>query len=125
MISELRQAGFDPVWKQVETEADYLAQLETVPDIILSDYSMPQFDAPRALELLRERQLNIPFIIVSGTVGEDAAVAAMKLGATDYFLKDRLARLDPAVVQALEQKNSVTRIHPVRALLHDFDLDPN
>ena len=60
---------------------------------------MPQFDGLRALELLQERGLDIPFIIVSGTIGEDTAVAAMKLGAADYLLKDRLARLGPAVAR--------------------------
>jgi PAS domain-containing protein len=64
---------------------------------------MPQFSGPRALELLNERSLDIPFIIISGTVGEDAAVAAIKQGASDYLIKDRLTRLGPAVAHALAQ----------------------
>ena len=71
MVRELRRAGFEPDWRRVDTEADYLQALVPDLDIILSDYSMPQFDAPRALRLLQERGLDIPFIIVSGTVGED------------------------------------------------------
>ena len=65
---------------------------------------MPQFDGLAAAKLLRERGLNIPFILISGTVGEDVAVEAMKHGANDYLLKDRIARLGAAVEQALEQK---------------------
>jgi PAS domain S-box-containing protein len=103
MVHELRQAGFDPVWRRVETEADYLAHLQTDLDVILADYSLPQFDALRALQLLRERHLDTPFIIVSGNIGEELAVSAMKQGAADYLLKDRLARLGPAVLRTLQE----------------------
>jgi DNA-binding NtrC family response regulator len=104
IVLELRRYGFDPQWKRVETEPDFLAALKELPAIILSDYSMPDFSGLRAVELLRASGLNIPFILVSGTVGEDIAVEAMKMGATDYLLKDRIARLGVAVEQALEQK---------------------
>ena len=104
MLYELRRAGFDPAWQRVETDADYLAQLHADLDVILADYSLPQFDALRALRLLQERGLDIPFIIVSGTIGEELAVSAMKEGAADYLLKDRLARMGQVVAQALEQK---------------------
>ena len=103
-LAELRRAGFDPKWKRVETEPDFLAEIKKSPDIILSDYSMPQFNGLRAAELLRKNNLDIPFILISGTVGEDIAVDAMKQGATDYLLKDRIARLGIAVERALEQK---------------------
>src|SRR5437016_4743229 len=104
MLHALRRAGFDPEWQRVETAADYLAHLHADVDVILADYSLPQFDALRALQLLQERGVDIPFIIVSGTIGEELAVAAMKQGAADYLLKDRLARLGQVVTQALEQK---------------------
>ena len=104
MVHELRRAGFDPDWQRVETEADYVAHLDPSLDLILADYALPQFDGLRALQLLQGRGLDIPFIIVSGRIGEDLAVNAMKRGATDYLLKDRLARLGPAVAQALEQR---------------------
>lgn len=103
-IRELRRAGFAPEWKRVETKAAFLAELDTLPDLILSDYSLPRYDGFRAVQLLRERGLDIPFILISGTLGEDAAVEAMKLGATDYLLKDRIARLGSAVERALEEK---------------------
>ena len=103
MVHELRRAGFDPVWWRVETEEDYLAHLQAGLDVILADYSLPQFDALRALQLLQERGGDTPFLIVSATIGEELAVSAMKQGAADYLLKDRLARLGPAVVRALQE----------------------
>jgi two-component system cell cycle sensor histidine kinase/response regulator CckA len=103
-VAELRRAGFVPKWKRVETEPDFLDEIKKSPDIILSDYSMPEFNGLRAAELLKKSGLNIPFILISGTVGEDVAVEAMKHGATDYLLKDRIARLGIAVESALEQK---------------------
>ena len=104
VVDELRRAGFDPKWRRVETEPDFLAEIKNLPDIILSDYSMPQFSGLKAAKLLRESGSDIPFILISGTVGEDVAVEAMQHGATDYLLKDRIARLGPAVGRALEQK---------------------
>jgi PAS domain S-box-containing protein len=103
VLRELRRSGFDPKWKRVETEPDFLAEIKKSPDIILSDYSMPQFNGLRAVELLRKSGLDIPFILISGTVGEDVAVEAMQYGATDYLLKDRLARLGQAVERALRE----------------------
>ena len=101
LLLELRRAGFEPDWHRVETEAAFLEKIEGGLDLILSDYQMPQFTGLRALELLKERGLDVPFILVSGTIGEDTAVSAMKKGATDYLLKDRLVRLGPAVMHAL------------------------
>ncbi|HEX7261440.1 MAG TPA: PAS domain S-box protein, partial [Luteolibacter sp.] len=104
MVRELRRAGFAPDWERVDTEADYVARLRPELDIVLSDFSMPDFSGLRALEVLRERGLDIPFILVSGTIGEDVAVTAMRLGASDYLLKDRLTRLGPAVEHAIGQR---------------------
>jgi PAS domain S-box-containing protein len=103
MLYELGRSGFEPDWHRVETESEYLAHLDPSPDIILADYSLPSFDALRALRHLQERGLDIPFIVVTGTVGEEAAAECIKRGATDYLLKDRLARLGQAVAQALDQ----------------------
>ena len=104
MLHELRRAGFDPQWQRVDTEADFLAHLDQELDVILADYSLPQFDAQRALEHLKKRGLDVPFIIVSGCIGEERAVECMKYGATDYLLKDRLTRLGQAVRKGLEEK---------------------
>jgi PAS domain S-box-containing protein len=103
VLRELRKAGFEPKWERVDSEKEYLVRLDAGIDVILSDYDMPQFGGPRALELLRERGLGIPFIIISGTIGEDIAVEVMKQGAADYLMKDRLTRLGPAVRRAIEQ----------------------
>ena len=104
MIEMLREAGFEPVYRRVDSKAAYLRELNQPPDFILSDFSMPQFTARDALQLMNERGLDIPFIIVSGCIGEDMAVECMKAGATDYLLKDRLTRLGHSVAQALERK---------------------
>ena len=104
MCHALRQAGFDSEWWLVETEPDYLAHLSPALDLILADYSLPQFNALRAIQLLQERGLDIPFIVVTGTVGEELAVECMRQGAADYLLKDRLARLGQSVTRALQQK---------------------
>lgn len=104
LVDKLEAFGFSVKWKRVETEGAFLTELEKLPDIILSDYSMPLFTGIRAAQLLRSRKLNIPFILVSGTVGEEIAVEAMKHGVTDYFLKDRTSRLGIAIQQALAQK---------------------
>ncbi|HUE12828.1 MAG TPA: PAS domain S-box protein [Planctomycetaceae bacterium] len=104
VVAELRSAGFEPTYKRVDTQQDYLSALDPALDVILADFALPQFDALRALKLLRERALDIPFIIVSGSIGEDLAVRALQEGADDYLLKDRLGRLGPAIRQALQSK---------------------
>src|SRR5438309_5839396 len=104
VLRQLQQSGIDFAATVVDSEADYLVELEREPDLVLADYSLPNFSATRALEILRNRGLDTPFIIVSGMIGEDVAVAAMQSGADDYLLKDRLARLGPAVTRALEQR---------------------
>jgi CheY-like chemotaxis protein len=103
-VLALEEAGFELEWTRVETEADFIAAIATLPDLIVSDYGLPQFDGMKAVDLLRARRLDIPFILVSGTVGEEVAVLAMKRGADDYLLKDRLARLGAAATQALQNK---------------------
>jgi PAS domain S-box-containing protein len=104
MLAELRLAGFEPNWKRVQTEAEYLAQIPLDLDVILADYHLPTFDALSALHLLQERGRDLPFIVVTGATSEEVAVECMKHGAADYLLKDRLGRLGPAVKRALEQK---------------------
>jgi PAS domain S-box-containing protein len=104
MVYELGRAGFEVTWTQVDTKADYLAHLQEDLDVILVDYTLPQFNALDALRLLQERNLDMPVIVVTGSISEEAAVACMKQGAADYLLKDRLARLGPAVTHALHER---------------------
>src|SRR5213592_1044324 len=103
MLRAIRQAGFAPVHDRVETaEAMRAALAGQAWDVVLSDYSLPGFDALGALALLRDTAPDVPFIVVSGRVGEDTAVAAMQAGAADYVMKDRLQRLASAVTRAIE-----------------------
>lgn len=104
LLRELRRGGYDPLYERVDTAAAMKAALNKQTwDIIVSDYSMPQFTAPAALKLLQESTLDLPFIIVSGAIGEDAAVAAMKAGVHDYVMKGSLARLVPAIERELRE----------------------
>jgi signal transduction histidine kinase len=101
---ELRRAGFEVTWSRVETEADYREAVKSRPEIILADYVLPAFSAPRALRVLQSLELDIPFVVVTGSADEERAVECMREGATDYLQKDRLARLGPAVSRALVEK---------------------
>lgn len=103
VLRALRRSGFEPVYQRVDSEAEFLKHLHPGLDLILSDYAMPQFTGLWALQLMKLHCPGIPFIIVSGTIGEDTAVEAMRNGAMDYLMKDRLTRLGAAVRQALEQ----------------------
>jgi signal transduction histidine kinase len=102
MEHHLCGAGFLPECRRVETEADFVAHLSPAIDVILSDYTLPGWNALRALELVRASHLEVPFIVVSGTISEEVAVECMRRGAADYLLKDRLGRLGPAVARAIE-----------------------
>ncbi|HJQ22860.1 MAG TPA: PAS domain S-box protein [Blastocatellia bacterium] len=104
MLHALRRAGFEVVAHCVETEVDFLAHLRPDLDVILSDYSMQQFDAERALMLVKRSGLDVPFIVVTGTISETVAVEMMKKGAADYLLKDRLSRLGEAVRRACYER---------------------
>jgi diguanylate cyclase (GGDEF)-like protein/PAS domain S-box-containing protein len=101
---ELKRAGFDAEVTRVITEAEYRVALKPGYDLILSDYALPQFSGIRALAILKESGLDVPFILVSGTIGEEAAVEAMQNGASDYLIKDRLGRLGNSIRQTLEKK---------------------
>ncbi|MBW9265974.1 MAG: EAL domain-containing protein [Candidatus Thiodiazotropha sp. (ex. Lucinisca nassula)] len=104
MALRLRDEGFDLDYTRVQRETAYLEALEKSPDLILCDWHLPQFSGRRALSLLRQQNLDIPFIIVSGGIGEEAAVDALRQGANDYVLKDRPARLGEAVRRVLIDK---------------------
>jgi PAS domain S-box-containing protein len=98
VVRELAQQGFDVEWDRAWTAAAMKSSLEAKSwDVALSDYSMPGFGAPAALRALQETRLDIPFIVISGTIGEDAAVDAMKNGVHDYLMKGNLKRLGAAI----------------------------
>ena len=101
----LEDGGYDVIHRRVDTKAGMQAALEEPQswDIVIADYSMPQFSAIAALEVLKEWELDLPFVIVSGKIGEDTAVAAMKAGAHDYLVKGKLSRLIPAVERELRE----------------------
>lgn len=104
ILRELRRGGYDPIFERVETKKGMREALQNkVWDIILADHRLPQFNSLEALQLVKEQGLDLPFIIVSGTIGEELAVTAMKEGAHDYVLKNNLARLVPVVGRELRE----------------------
>jgi len=104
-VAALKEVGYTCEWERVENREEFLARLsESTYDLILADYSLPSIDGMTALRLFCERQVDIPFIIVSGVLGEERAIEAVKAGATDYVLKARLARLGTIVQRALQEK---------------------
>ncbi len=101
---DLEAAGYDVASRRVETAAEMKEALPAQNwDVIICDYNLPTFDALRALAILRESGQDIPFIIVSSHIGEEAAVALMKAGAHDYVMKDHLARLAPAIEREVNE----------------------
>ena len=104
LVHELHRAGFEVIHERVETQPAMEAALRNRPwDVVLSDFSLPSFGGKAALQLLRDEALEIPFIFVSATIGEEAAVEAVNSGAYDYVLKNNLQRLAPAVERALAE----------------------
>jgi len=102
--AKLEEGGFGCDVTHVETRSDFIAALERdVFDIILADYKLPSFDGISALAMAREKTPDVPFIFVSGAMGEELAIETLKKGATDYVLKQRLSRLVPAIRRALEE----------------------
>jgi PAS domain S-box-containing protein/putative nucleotidyltransferase with HDIG domain len=101
LLRTLHRSGFRPVLSIAASQEQYLEALAEQPDLILADYTLNGFDALQALKILRERDLDIPFIVVTGTVGEEVVAQCMRLGAADYLLKDRLGRLGEAIRSAL------------------------
>ena len=99
---QLRRAGVHCEWLLVESRPALIDALDAFhPDVILSDFSLPQFDGMEALEIARARAPQVPFLFLSGTIGEERAIHALHSGAVDYVLKDNLARLAPAVQRAI------------------------
>lgn len=103
MLRELKRGGYEVDFVRVESAADMKAALaERTWDLIICDYSLPQFGAPQALRVLKESSLDLPFLIVSGTIGEESAVEALKSGAHDFIVKGSMARMLPAIQRELK-----------------------
>lgn len=115
---ELRKAGFSFTARRVATREAFLAELSGLcPDLILADYALPSFDGLSALKIAQNQLPQIPFILISGTVGEEIAVESLKLGATDYVLKQRLDRLGLVVQRALKEAEERRRREQAEAAL--------
>ncbi len=104
IVRELRKHGFAPSWVRVDTEDDFLDQIHHPFDLVTADAIMPQFSALRVVTLLQEHQLDVPCIVISGSIGEEEAVALIRAGASDYLMKDRLGRLGQAIRHVLDQR---------------------
>src|SRR5438445_10157707 len=104
LLLELQRGGYELAHRRVETtETMRSALAEVTWDIVISDYSMPRFSAAAALAVLKESDVDIPFIIVSGTIGEETAVETLHAGAADFLIKGKLARLVPAIQRELAE----------------------
>jgi PAS domain S-box-containing protein len=104
LVRALERGGFEPIYTRVDNAADLRTALrESSWEIIICDHAMPQFDSFAALTIVKETGLDLPFIVVSGVIGEEVAVATMKAGAHDYLMKDKLLRLVPAIERELQE----------------------
>jgi len=125
LVRELRRGGYEVTYERVDNQASMDAALAQKQwDLVICDYSMPHFSGTEALTLLRAKGLEIPFIFVSGTIGEEAAVAALKQGAQDYVMKDNLTRLLPAIHRELheaEQRRERKRLEQEIQQLQRFE----
>lgn len=111
LVREIKRGGYDLIYERVETRKGMEEALNNLKwDAVICDYVMPKFSMPDAFKILKKRGLDLPFILVSGTVGEDVAVEAMKAGAHDYIMKDRLARLVPAIEREIREAEKRRKI---------------
>jgi response regulator RpfG family c-di-GMP phosphodiesterase len=140
MLRTLTRSGFEPTWERVQTAEEMRTALDkNTFDAIISDYQLPAFNAPQALEIARHSGLDLPFIVVSGNIGEETAVQMMRAGAHDYIMKGNLSRLPEAIRRELRdaevraerrktelalqasQEQIQTRLNQL-TVLHDIDL---
>lgn len=111
LVYQLERSGYNVIYQQVDNASSMQTALIQQPwDIVLADYALPKFNATEALQVLQQTGLDLPFIIVSGSIGDGIAVAAMKAGAHDYLLKTNLARLVPAVERELQEAANRTSL---------------
>jgi phosphoserine phosphatase RsbU/P len=117
LLAQLKRGGYEVEHIRVENAEDLRKALKEDWDIVIADYNLPQFDAPAALQILKETGKDIPFLIVSGGIGESTAVAAMKAGAHDYLMKGNMARLVPVVEREIrEAENRASKMRTEAAL---------
>ena len=117
--ASLSSEGFEGSWQIVANEPDYRAALSPDLDVILADYHLPGFDGLKALHILQEQKLDVPFIILSGALGDELAAECIKRGADDCLLKDRLARLGIAITEAIERKRMRRQQQQAEAALRE------
>ncbi len=123
LVNALRKGGYEPIFQRLETPEEMRTALSGKNwDVILADYNMPRFNAAGALKVLQESGQDLPFIIISGGIGEDVAVAAMKAGAHDYLMKGNLARLVPAVERELREAETRSAKHDAEEALKESEL---
>jgi len=106
LVHELQSSGYACEWQRVDDRESFAAALGPHLDLVLADYTLPSYTALDALHHLKTRELDVPVIVVTGATGEDKAVECLRLGAVDYLLKDRLARLPDAIGRALEERSA-------------------
>jgi signal transduction histidine kinase/CheY-like chemotaxis protein len=121
VINHLERAGFTLDWTRAQNEVEFVAGLDRALDVILADFNLPAFNAPRALEVLREREVRVPLIVVSGSIGEETAVQALRSGAADYLLKDRLGRLSQAVERVITERRLQVEKRRVETALEEAE----
>src|SRR5207247_10606305 len=123
VVRALEKGGYEPIHERVETADAMRAALTSRNwDIVFSDYYLPTFSAVDALKILQESRLDLPFIIVSGGVGEDTAAEAMRAGAHDYVMKGNLARLGPAVQRELREASNRESKREATEALHESQM---
>lgn len=122
LTDTLRRGGYEPVFERVQTEAALRKALgEGQWDVVFSDYMMPAFDAPSAFRVFRECRMDVPFIIISGEIGEDIAIESLKFGADDYLFKHNLKRLVPSLKRALKDKQDRKRAEQAERALRQSE----
>lgn len=125
LVDYLQSEGIKFNWQRVDTEQSVIAKLQESWDIIFSDYSMPEFSGARALEIVRQHDPDIPFVFISGAIGEEVAVEAMKRGAQDYVMKGNLNRLLPTIKRELREAQQRRNHRQADQLLRKLSLAVN
>lgn len=122
VVHALRDHGYEPSLRVVESETDFVSNMAPLPDVILADYYVPSLSALRVLELVKTRSIDVPVIVVSGALDDMSAADLIHLGAADYLMKDRLSRLGPAIQQALQRRRLVRELDHTRLMSEETSL---